>query len=172
MKKHEGLFESIKISAGKLKSEKYFINTKPQTKLKYATKLKVKPISYEDREYKVEQLRYDIKDSVKSINAHGNEEWAKRTTLKDVPGFINSTVFESEECRLLREGDKREQAQFLYYSTIQFYYEFSVKLNQSLQLFNKSIGTSWTLNMNMKENIIRIQEKIMEFQDRNMKLNK
>lgn len=26
--------------------------------------------------------------------------------------------------------------------------------------------------MNMKENIIRIQEKIMEFQDRNMKLRK
>ena len=83
-----------------------------------------------------------------------------RYTLRDVHGFLQSFVAVSNLGKELIHGTKYDQAAFLYYSTLQFYYEFNVKLKQSLEEVNKDLGSNWKLKMNMKTNQLRIAEKI------------
>ena len=48
-------------------------------------------------------------------------------------------------------------------STLQFFYEFDVKLNKAL----KESGEKWRLKLSMKENLLRITEKIQEYAEEN-----
>jgi len=49
---------------------------------------------------------------------------------------------------------------FLHITTLQFYFEFNVKLRQSMNDMCEQLGTHWTLKTNMKDNQMRIAERI------------
>jgi hypothetical protein len=74
-------------------------------------------------------------------------------------------MHESERGKRLKSGDIDDQASFLYYSTLQFYYEFNVKLKKTLKDINEQLGVNWTLKLNMKANQLRVAEKIQAYID-------
>lgn len=82
-----------------------------------------------------------------------------KENLNDCKVFETSFVNKSENASKLKCGEKFDQAIFLIQSTLQFYYEFDVKLSKALQ----ESGEKWQLKLSMKENLLRIAEKINEY---------
>ena len=66
-----------------------------------------------------------------------------RITLKQIHGFIKSYMHQSRKGQELSKGKNDAQSKFLFYSALQFYYEFNVKFKNALHDFNESNGMSW-----------------------------
>jgi len=46
----------------------------------------------------------------------------------------------SKKGQILSRGDMNDQASFVYYATLQFYYEFNVKLKKAMDDINDQLG--------------------------------
>lgn len=77
--------------------------------------------------YNLDHIKNDLKLEIKELSQR-KELKKSESTLNHVHGFMNSLVSESDFGQKLSKGTIEEQAQFLYYSTLLFYYEFNVKL--------------------------------------------
>jgi len=76
--------------------------------------------------------------------------------LENLHGFISSLNNRSDAAEKLKKGSKFEQAMFIIQSTLQFYYEFDVKITKVLEM----TGEKWRVKVRMEDNLIKVAEKI------------
>jgi hypothetical protein len=89
---------------------------------------------------------------IEEIKIRLAERKQTRITLKDIYGFVKSFAADSAAGKKLMEGNKEQQAAFLYHSTLQFYYEFNVRLKSYIRDVKVNLGYAWKLKVNMKTN--------------------
>ena len=81
--------------------------------------------------------------------------------LDQVKLFENSFANQNEQSLKFKNGTPIEKAIFLYQYTLQFYYDFSIKLSKSLTELGRH--NDWKLKISMKENLLRIEQKIKSY---------
>ena len=64
----------------------------------------------------------------------------------------------------MRDGKKIDQARFLIQASLQFYYEFDVKLKRILE----QLGEPWVLKITLKEDLHGISERIQQYIDEDL----
>lgn len=105
--KHRGLFEQIKINCGKLKNEKYSISAQSKPE-----KAKNEGI------YCLDDLKADMKLEISELQKKLVHRKERKKTLKDLDGFTDSSMNVSARGKELQNGNRDDQAIFLYYSTL------------------------------------------------------
>ena len=122
--KYPGLFSQVKLDLGKLRSRKYS---------KIHNYYSQNQSESRENGYQIYDFKQYLKKEKKIIENTQNLDKKAATaaeglTLQDLEDFRNSYIYKSETGQELQNGNIDEQAKFLYYSTLLFYYKFNIKL--------------------------------------------
>jgi hypothetical protein len=140
------LFKQIRKDISTLKDERYFLTRQKRT-------------PFEDKV--ISEFRTYINEEMDLLE----RKKFNKETLRNCKVFETSFVNRSDDAKELKSGNQFNKGIFLIQSTLQFYYEFDVKLTNAL----KESGEKWKLKLNMKDNLLRIAEKIKEYSEKQMK---
>jgi len=136
-KKHHGLFEQIQHDIRQLRLQRY---SKAPEDLKPSKRT----------------LIVEMKDFLKKEQELLKTRGYDNVNLESLYGFISSLNNRSDAAEKLKKGTKFEQAMFIIQSTLQFYYEFDVKITKVLEM----TGEKWRVKVRMEDNLIKVAGKI------------